>query len=293
MDDARLQYNGSPAALLAADGTPQLPHIAYDEDGYPFCDGEPLAQNEPQAEQIFYAFPALKRLVGRRFPDAYAASDMFVYRRRGGTGLAPDIFVAFGAGARDRHGEKRNSYKLFEGEPVPSFVLEVLSGTTADRDLGRKRAAYAEWGVEEYWMFDPFGKRIPTFISAERLSLAGGGFEAIEPLPGTAVYPSAVLGLELRAEGDMLRIRDPETGEDLRDYSDEFDARQAAEEQAAAVEERAAEEAVARQAAEERADAEAAGRVDAERRAAAEAMARKALEAELAELRRQRRNEGP
>ncbi len=231
-----------------------------------------MAQNEPQAEQIFYAFPALKRLVNRRFPGAYAASDMFVYRRRGSiAGLAPDVFVAFGARALDRHGGKRNSYKLFEGEPVPSFVLEVLSGTTADRDLDRKRDAYAEWGVTEYWMFDPFGKRIPRFISAERL--ASGEYQAIEPLPGTAVYPSAVLGVELRAEGDMLRIRDPETGEDLRDYSDEFDARQVAEERADAAEERAADAAAARSRAEERA-------AEAERSAAA-------VEAELAELRRQ------
>ena len=276
MDDERqhVEFNGS---LLAADGTPRLPHVAYDEDGYAFDDGEPLAQNDPQADQLFYAFPALKALVRERFPGAFAGCDMFVYPRRRESGLAPDIFVAFGAGDRDRRGRRRNSYKLFEGEPVPSFVMEVLSGTTADKDLGDKRDAYAEWGVAEYWMFDPFGKRIPGRISAERLGACG--YEPIEPLPGTSVYASGVLGLEMRVEDGNLRIHDPEKGEDLRSLreaeqriADEAAARKAAEERATHAKQRTADEAAARE--------------RAEQRAAEEAAARKAAEAEVAALRR-------
>ena len=287
MDDEQrqMQLNGT---LLAADGTPRLPHVAYDEDGYAYNDGAPLAQNDNQADQIFYAFPALKAFVRRRFPGAFAASDMFIYPTRGSSGRAPDIFVAFGAGDRDARGMKRNSYKLFEGEPVPSFVLEVLSGSTSDDDLGPKRTAYAEWGIEEYWMFDPFGKDIPRFISAERLECRK--YLPIDPLPGTAVYRSEVLGLELRAEGDMLRIRDPKTGEDLHGLDEELAAREAAEERAVVAEERAvvAEERaiVAEQravAAEERAETDAAAREEAELRIAA-------VEAEL---RRLRRGDGP
>lgn len=272
MDDERqqVQLNG---ALLAADGTRRLPRVAYDDDGYAYDDGAPLAQNDTQAEQIFYAFPALKRFARERFPGAYAASDMFVYPTRGSSGRAPDIFVAFGAGDVDPKGMRRNSYKLFEGEPVPSFVLEVLSGTTADDDLGPKRDAYAAWGIREYWMFDPFAGRIPGFVSAERLER--GAYVAIDPLPGTGVYPSAVLGLEFRAEDGRLRIRDPETGEDLRGLDEEAEARQAAEARAAA-------EAAAREEAEERMATEAAAREDAERRIAA-------LEAELRRVRRRDR----
>ena len=276
MDDERqnAHYNG---ALLAADGTPRLPHVAYDDDGYAYSDGAPLAQNTEQADQLFYAFPALQALVRRRFPSAFAASDMFIYPRPRSRGIAPDIFIAFGAGDR-----RRNSYKLFEGEPVPSFVMEVLSGTTADKDLGPKRDAYVEWGVAEYWMFDPFGKRIPGCISAERLKEAGD-YEPIKPLPGTLIYPSAVLGVEMRAEDGSLRIHDPETGEDLLGLAEEVDARKAAED-------RTREEASARDKAERRAsDAERRAN-DAERRANEEAAERKALEAELAALRRARGN---
>ena len=257
-------------ALLAADGTPRLPYVAYDEDGYAFNDGEPLALNEIQAEQLFYAFPVLKRFARKRFPGAYVASDMFVYPVRRGRGLAPDIFVAFGAGETDPSGMRRNSYKLFEGEPVPSFVLEVLSGTTEDDDLRVKRDAYAAWGVREYWMFDPFGGTIPRFVSAERLE--GGGYVAIDPLPGTGVYPSAVLGLVFRAEDGRLRIYDPEKGEDLLGLDETADAREAAEQRAEAA-------AAARQEAEERMAADIAARQEAERRIAA-------AEAELRRLRR-------
>jgi hypothetical protein len=263
MDDdrRRLHHNG---ALLAADGTPRLPHVAYDDDGYAYSDGAPLAQNDTQAEQLFYAFPALRAFVRRRFPGAYAACDMLIYPERGGKGArAPDIFVAFGAGDVGPEGSRRNSYKLFAGEPVPRFVLEVLSGTTADEDLGPKREDYAKWGIEECWLFDPFGKDIARFISAERLVASAGcpernEYAPIDPLAGTQAYRSDVLGLELRAEGGMLRIRDPETGEDLRGLDEEVAAREAAE-----------------------------------KRVAAEVAARKAVEVELAELRRARGNVPP
>ena len=197
-DDTARRHMHLNGALLAADGTPRLPHVAYDDDGYAYNDGAPLAQNDAQAEQLYYAFPALKRFARGRFPGAYVASDMFVYPAPRSGGRAPDIFVAFGAGQVDPKGRRRNSYKLFEGEPVPSFVLEVLSGTTADDDLGVKRDAYARWGVREYWMFDPLGEKIPRFISAERLE--GGEYARIDPLPGTGVYRSDVLCLEFRAE---------------------------------------------------------------------------------------------
>ncbi|HMO64040.1 MAG TPA: Uma2 family endonuclease [Verrucomicrobiota bacterium] len=38
---------------------------------------------------------------------------------------------------------------------APTFVVEVLSRRTADRDLGPKFAAYEEHGVQEYWLLDP------------------------------------------------------------------------------------------------------------------------------------------
>ena len=210
-------HNGAPRALpTAADGSPRLPRVAYDDDGYPYADGAPLAQNSPQCDQIVYAFPALRALLRRRFPGAFAASDMLIYPQKGdlSAAVAPDVFVAFGAGDH-----ARNSYKLWEGEPVPAFVLEVLSGTTSDNDLGPKRDAYARMGVRELWLFDPFEKRIAGHVAGFRL--VAGEYEPIGRLPDKDAYPSDVLGLELRAEGDDLRIHDPLAGEDLLSYEEE------------------------------------------------------------------------
>jgi len=38
---------------------------------------------------------------------------------------------------------------------APTWVCEVLSPRTADRDVGPKFAAYEEYGVQEYWILDP------------------------------------------------------------------------------------------------------------------------------------------
>ena len=269
---------------LAADGRQRLPYVAYDEDGYAYDDDEPLALNSHQMDQFFYAFPVLQAFVGRRFPGAYAASDMFVYPLRGSTGIAPDIFIAFGAGARDRQGRRRNSYKLFEGEPVPSFVMELLSGTSADEELVSKRIAYAAWGVAEYWMFDPFRKTVPGGISAFRLE--DGVFRPIAPLPGTHIYPSAVLGVEMRVvrgrrvvQGDNLRIHDPEAGKDLLGYEETVQACKAEEKRIAAAHERTAKER--------------SRRADLERQIAAETGMQRKLKAEIAELRRAQQNAPP
>lgn len=245
---------------LAADGTPRLPHVAYDDDGYPHSDGAPLAQNTPQLDQILYVVPALKTFLHERFPDAFAASDLLIYPRRNDlrASVAPDVFVAFGAGDH-----ARLSYKLWEGEPVPAFVLEVLSGTTADKDLGEKRGKYAAMGIREFWVFDPFGVRIPDRLAGYELH--GRRYRPIPPLPGTRVVPSDVLGLEFRTEGGNLRIHDPVAGEDLQSHREEQADKLAAR---------------------RRADAEA-KRADAEaKRADAEADRANALAAELARLQR-------
>ena len=252
--------NGAPRALpTAADGSPRLPHVAYDDDGYPYSDGAPLAQNSPSATRSSTPSPRSCALLRRRFPGAFAAADMLVYPRQPdlSASVAPGVFVAFGAGDH-----ARNSYKLWEGEPVPAFVLEVLSGTTSDNDLGPKRAAYARMGVQELWLFDPFERRIAGHIAGYRL--VAGQYERIERLPDKEADPSDVLCLELRAEGDDLRIHDPMAREDLLGYE---------EEQAGRLAER-----------QRRLD-ERRGRLVAERRAEEEAAARRTAEAEIARLR--------
>jgi Uma2 family endonuclease len=62
----------------------------------------------------------------------------------GDTVLQPDLFIAH----RDRLTAKGH-----DGPPV--LVVEVLSPTTWQRDLGVKMAAYAQAGVPHYWVVAP------------------------------------------------------------------------------------------------------------------------------------------
>ena len=197
-------------SLPAADGSPRLPHVAYDAEGYPHSDGAPLGQNSIQIDQILYAAPALRLWLRDRFPDACIASDMFLYWRKGDLRavVAPDVFIAFGVG-----NHPRLSYKLWEEKTVPAFVLEVLSGTTADRDMGPKRDAYARMGVQELILFDPFGRYLPERIAG--FALRGGVYRPLRRSQDGQEVRSRVLGLDFVNAAGSLRIRDPGTGEEL------------------------------------------------------------------------------
>jgi Uma2 family endonuclease len=75
-------------------------------------------------------------------------------------------------------------------EGAPDLVVEILSSSTARRDVGEKLRLYAESGIAEYWIVDP---ELETF---EFLENTPDGFRV--RLPEGAVYRSAsISGLEL------------------------------------------------------------------------------------------------
>ena len=55
--------------------------------------------------------------------------------------------------------------------PVPDFVVEVLSESTASRDRGVKFEDYEAHGVQEYWLIDPESETV------EQYRLDNGQFE--------------------------------------------------------------------------------------------------------------------
>lgn len=50
---------------------------------------------------------------------------------------------------------------------APDLIVEVLSPSTADRDLGVKRTLYARSGVREYWIVDPEREQIEVHVLGE------------------------------------------------------------------------------------------------------------------------------
>ena len=128
---------------------------------YPCSDDQPMAESEFQLVPMLYTLNVLRtHFRGRE--DVYVGGDMFVYYEEGNPRavVAPDVFVVIGAPKRAEH--PRDTYKLWEEPKGPDFVLEVLSSSTWEADLGPKRALYASLGVAEYWLFDPTREHLPS-----------------------------------------------------------------------------------------------------------------------------------
>ena len=180
---------------------------------YPESDGKPMAETPIHWHAtVDFARPLMDRYAAR--PDAYVGSDMLVYWQEGNIDkrVSPDVFVAFGP---DKEPQRR-IWKVWEEGVAADFVLEVTSKSTQGRDEGFKAELYERLEVKEYWQFDPTEDYLRPNLKGRRLGPDG----AYEPIPleerdGGLSGWSEVLGLELRPEGETLRLRDPAAGEYL------------------------------------------------------------------------------
>ena len=229
-----------PRPVAADDGLYRyvpVPPVYRDEDGYPVEDG--MSQAIDHQVQTAQWRAALQR----HCPNATVASDLSMPYKRGDTTkvLVPDLLVALRAERRP----DRRSYRLWEN-PLPDLVMEMLSESTSDADVGSKRDTYEHLGIREYWLFDPEGFELPTPLVGCRLR--DGRYRQIGANAAGRLR-SKVLGLDLHVRAGELRFRDPATGEDLR-TADESEDRADAEAHRADAAERE------REAEKDRADAE-------------------------------------
>ena len=209
---------GRPAAL-PDDGLYRyvpVPPVYRDEDGYPIEDG--MSQTINHQAQTSHWRMALQR----HCRTATVASDLTMPYERGDTTkvLVPDLFVAL----RAERLRDRRSYRLWEN-PLPELVMEMLSDTTAEADVGSKRNTYEYLGIREYWLFDPEGFELATPLVGYRLR--DRRYRPIEAA-GAGRLHSEVLGLDLHVRDGELRFRDPATGENLSTYDEAEDRRVAA-----------------------------------------------------------------
>ena len=152
--------------------------------------------------------------------------------------LVPDALIAFEA---DPQALRRNmGYSINEQGKPPDFVLEIGSEYTGRRDITVKRDRYAEFGVPEYWRFDPSGGRF------HRTHLAGDQLVSGEYQPITINRTddehywghSEALNLDLCWERGELRWYDPVGQTYLPSFDDERTIRVVAEAQRDAAEAR-------------------------------------------------------
>ena len=122
-------------------------------------------------------------------------------------------------------------------------MLEIASPHTGRNDYTTERTGYADFGVPEYWRFDPTGgEYYPAGLAGDRL--VDGVYQpiSINSLGGGLYWGhSSVLNLDLCWEYGWLRWYDPVAQRYLPTYDEAEDARAAAEDARAAAEARAAE----------------------------------------------------
>lgn len=184
----------------------------------PESDGEPMAESDPHRHQMIDLLDSLEEKY-RSNPDVYVTGNIFLYPPRESEGgeripVAPDIFVVFGIEKKERR-----IYDMEEEKKPPDVVIELISKSTRHTDFGNKRAIYAELGVPEYYIFDPLKEVFTTQLRGFRH--AGDDYL---PMAGTDRLRSKTLGLDLVVENGRLRLYDPETGERLRNHTEEAEA---------------------------------------------------------------------
>ena len=212
-----------PHANVAAVGNLH-PSVEDEDSFYPCSDGKPMADNTWQAEAIIAAASDLAVAL----PEPFVAANILVYLEQGSRDnrVAPDVLVAFGIGRRHRM-----SYLVWrEGKP-PDWVLEVASPRTEARDREHKREVYRAIGVPEYWLFDPMGVFPPGTPRLQGLALAAKDYKPIKRCAegGRTTIRSEILGLDLWADGDLIRFRDPASGQQIRHHAEAEAARARAE----------------------------------------------------------------
>jgi Uma2 family endonuclease len=76
-------------------------------------------------------------------------------------------------------------------DAAPDLVVEILSPGTRRRDLDIKRALYARFGVQEYWIVDPDARTLSV------LALASDKFEPVPGGEGGVIVSRVLPGLTL------------------------------------------------------------------------------------------------
>jgi Uma2 family endonuclease len=165
---------------------------------YPDSDGRPMADNTKQARWMTVLFGNLCALF-RDATDVFVAMDLLWYAVQGRpeARAAPDVLVVFGRPKGDR-----GSYRQWEEGGVPvTVVFEVLSPGNTVPEMAEKYAFYEDYGVEEYYIYDPDNNRLQVFVRR------GEAFARVRKLDN---YASPRLGIRFDLSGPEMAVYYPD-----------------------------------------------------------------------------------
>jgi Uma2 family endonuclease len=195
---------------------------------YPDSDGKPMADNTKQARWIFVLFGNLAALFRER-ADVFVAADLFWYPVEGQPEVrtAPDVLVVFGRPKGDR-----GSYMQWEEGNVPlTVVFEILSPGNTYAEMDDKLSFYEEYGVEEYYLYDPDAKRLWAYVRR------GDVLRRVRPVDG---FVSPRLKIRFDLSGPEMVVYHPD-GRKFQTFEELEAARVEAQRQAAEAQRQAAE----------------------------------------------------
>ncbi|USR91901.1 Uma2 family endonuclease [Phormidium yuhuli AB48] len=166
---------------------------------YPDCDGNPMSDNTKQFRWIVTIKENLDILFDDR-DDIFVAGDLLWYPQEGNNKLrqAPDVMVAIGRPKGDR-----GSYRQWEEANIaPQVVFEILSPGNRLKEMAKKLKFYDQYGVEEYYIFDPDRLDFHGWLRDE-----AGGLSVIDS-PETWTSPR--LGIRFDLQEDQFTIYRPD-----------------------------------------------------------------------------------
>lgn len=165
---------------------------------YPECDGLPMSDNTEQWDWMILIKEGLEALFANE-PNVFVAGNLLWYPVEGDNRLrvAPDAMVAFG-----RPKGKRGSYKQWcEGGVAPQVVFEIVSPDNTHAEIVEKIDFYDEYGVEEFYLYDPDRKTLRGFHRRNGEWL---------PIPNMVGWVSPRLNVEFDLEEGRLVLPDPD-----------------------------------------------------------------------------------
>jgi Uma2 family endonuclease len=134
-------------------------------------------------------------------PDLYVSGELAIRFPKGDGKIgqiAPDLFAAYAPR------RVRTSFDVAVEGSFPAFVLEIVSPSSARRDLREKPRLYGAVGAREYVIFDPLeadGRQLSGYHRD------GQGNWVRWPGGQSGTLFSEVLGLTLEAHDMLLRLR--------------------------------------------------------------------------------------
>jgi Uma2 family endonuclease len=170
--------------------------ISSSEVIYPESDGKPMADNTQQFRWILVIEQNIDWLFAEE-PNVFVAGDLLWYPVEGNNSLsaAPDTMAVFG-----RPKAHRGSYQQWQEENIaPQVVFEILSPSNTRREIDRKLFFYNNYGVEEYYLYDPYGIELDGWCRSE-----DGWLDRIESMAGW-VSPRLGIRFELGEELELYR----------------------------------------------------------------------------------------